>query len=106
MKVLESLVLAFAQIVTTDSFPPGLYLRAVILCESMSSRVQLAISTHTLAATAWGQPAVATHTLAATVGAEFWGGLLQELRYGSQLEMMLTILQHIGCPSVTKNDVL
>lgn len=53
-----------------------------------------------------GQPAVAAHTLAAIVGAEFWGGLLQELRYGSQLEMMLTILQHIGCPSVTKNDVL
>lgn len=83
MKVLKSLVLAFAQIVKTDSFPPGLYLRAVVLCESVSSR---------------GQPAGATHTVAATVGAEFWGGSLQELRRGSRLEMTLTILQHIGCP--------
>lgn len=41
MKVLKSLVLALAQIVTTDSFPPGLYLKAVVLCESMSDSWQL-----------------------------------------------------------------
>lgn len=84
MKVLKSLFLAFAQIVMTDSFPPGLYLRAVVLCESMSSRGQPAVATHS-GCHSLGQSAVSTHIPVATVGAEFWGGLLQELRCGSQL---------------------